>query len=65
MEVHPKVSNGRSQTFVCFHCPLVAAAAAKSPACGKNRLRLKDQLLGRAHLARHSINVEKSSLGRV
>ena len=63
MEVHPKVSNGRSQTFVCFHCHLVAAAAAKSPACGKNRLRLKDQLLGRAHLARHSINVEKSSLG--
>ena len=62
MEVHPKVSNGRPQTFVCFHCPLVAAAAAKSPACGKNRLRLKDQLLGRAHLARHSINVEKSSL---
>ena len=62
MEVHPKVSNGRSQTFVCFHCPLVAAAAAKSPACGKNRLRLKDQLLGRAHLARHSIDVEKSSL---
>ena len=61
MEVHPKVSNGRSQTFVCFHCPLVAAAA-KSPARGKNRLRLKDQLLGRAHLARHSINVEKSKL---
>ena len=58
----PKGSRGRSQTFVCFHCPLVAAAAAKSPACGKNRLRLKDQLLGRAHLARHSINVEKSSL---
>ena len=46
-----------------FSLPLVAAAAAKSPACGKNRLRLKDQLLGRAHLARHSINVEKSSLG--
>ena len=45
-----------------FSLPLVAAAAAKSPACGKNRLRLKDQLLGRAHLARHSINVEKSSL---
>ena len=46
-----------------FSLPLVAAAAAKSPAYGKNRLRLKDQLLGRAHLARHSINVEKSSLG--
>jgi len=45
-----------------FSLPLVAAAAAKSPACGKNRLRLKDQLLGRAHLARHSINVEKSKL---
>ena len=30
MEVHPKVSNGRSQTFVCFHFPLVAAAGATS-----------------------------------
>ena len=97
----PKVSKGRSQTFVCFHCPLVAAAAAIPPATikvnsgsgdrrfpkgdrrrssvfialwsppqrrnplltEKNRLRLKDQLIGRAHLARHSINVEKSSLG--
>ena len=54
------VSNGRSQTFVCFHCPLVAQQWRNPPACGKNRLRLKDQLLGRAHLARHSIDVEKS-----
>ena len=61
-ECAAKGSKVRPQTFVCFHCPLVAAAAAKSSARGKNRLRLKDQLLGRAHLARHSINVEKSKL---
>ena len=59
----PKVSKGRSQTFVCFHCPLVAPAGAKSPACNKKQLCMKDLLFGRAHLARHSINVEKSSLG--
>ena len=49
--------------FVRFHCPLVASAEAKSPACGKGQLCLKDQLHGRAHLARHSIGVGKSSLG--
>ena len=49
--------------FVRFHCPFVASAEAKSPACGKDQLCLKDQLHGRAHLARHSIGVGKSSLG--
>ena len=28
----PKGSRGRSQTFVCFHCPLVAPAGAVPPA---------------------------------
>jgi hypothetical protein len=31
-----KVSKGRPQTFVCFHCPLVAPAGAKSPAQQKS-----------------------------
>ena len=52
-----KQSRGRSQS------PLVASAEAKSPAFRKDKLCLKDQLFGRAHLARHSIDVGKSSLG--
>ena len=62
MGVHCEGFKGATADVRLFSLPLVAAAAAKSPACGKNRLRLKDQLLGRAHLARHSINVEKSKL---
>ena len=31
-----KGSRGQSQTFVCFHCPLVAPAGAKSP-CDKKK----------------------------
>ena len=42
----PKVSKGRSES------PLVASAEAKSPACRKEQLCLKDQQFGRAHLAR-------------
>ena len=53
----PKVSKGRSES------PLVASAEAKSPACGKELLCLKDRQVGRAHLARHSTDVGKSSLG--
>ena len=52
----PKVSKGRSES------PLVASAEAKSPACGKELLCLKDRRVGRAHLARHSTDVGKSSL---
>ena len=52
----PKVSKGRSES------PLVASAEAKSPACGKELLCLKDRQVGRAHLARHSTDVGKSSL---
>ena len=33
----PKGSRGRPQTFVCFHCPLVASAEAKSP---RNNIKL-------------------------
>ena len=43
--------------------PLVAPAGAKSPACEKDKLCLEDRQSGRAHLARHSIDVGKSSLG--
>ena len=53
----PKVSKGRSES------PLVASTEAKSPACGKELLCLKDRQVGRAHLARHSTDVGKSSLG--
>ena len=49
--------------FVRFHCPLVASAEAKSPACGKDQLWSEVKQSGRAHLARHSIGVGKSSLG--
>ena len=52
-----KQSRGRSQS------PLVAPAGAKSPAFGKEQLWSQDQLFGRAHLARHSTDVGKSSLG--
>ena len=40
-----------------------APAGAKSPVFGKEQLWSQDQLFGRAHLARHSIDVGKSSLG--
>ena len=45
-----------------FSLPFGRRRRRDIPARGKNRLRLTDQLLGRAHLARHSINVEKSKL---
>ena len=41
----------------------VAPAGAKSPAFGKDKLCLIDQLFGRAHPARRSTDVGKSSLG--
>ena len=40
-----------------------APAGAKSPAFGKDKLCLIDQLFGRAHPARRSTDVGKSSLG--
>jgi len=43
---------GATANFIRFHCPLVASAEAKSPACRKEQLCLKDQQFGRAHLAR-------------
>ena len=49
--------------FVRFHCPFVASAEAKSPAFGKDQLWSEVKQSGRAHLARHSIGVGKSSLG--
>ena len=54
----PTGDRRRSSVFIAFG----RRSSGDIPACGKNRLRLKDQLLGRAHLARHSINVEKSKL---
>ena len=56
----PKGDRRRSSVFIALWSP---QQRRNPPACGKNQLRLKDQLLGRAHLARHSIDVEKSSLG--
>ena len=56
----PTGDRRRSSVFIALWSP---QQRRNPPACGKNRLRLKDQLLGRAHLARHSIDVEKSSLG--
>ena len=53
----PKVSKGRSES------PLVASAEAKSPACRKDLLCLKDQLRGRAHLARQYASGRMCSLG--
>ena len=43
--------------------PLVTSAEAKSPAFGKEQLWSQDQLFGRAHPARRSTDVGKSSLG--
>ncbi len=63
MGAHCEGVKGATADFVCFHCPLVAPAAAKSPACEKDKLCLEDRQSGRAHLARHSIDVGKSSLG--
>ncbi len=55
----PTGDRRRSSVFIALWSP---QQRRNPPACGKNRLRLKDQLLGRAHLARHSINVEKIKL---
>ena len=63
MGAHCEGVKGATADFVCFHCPLVASAEAKSPTYGKELLWSQDQLFGRAHLARHSIDVGKSSLG--
>ena len=54
---------GGDRRLRLFPSPLVASAEAKSPTYGKELLCLEDQQLGRAHLARHSIDVGKSSLG--
>ena len=43
--------------------PRRSIAWRKSPACAKDKLCLEDRQSGRAHLARHSIDVGKSSLG--
>ena len=59
-EGFPTGDRRRSSVFIALWSP---QQRRNPPACGKNQLRLKDQLLGRAHLARHSIDVEKSSLG--
>ncbi len=63
MGVHSEGFQRAIADFVCFHCPLVASAEAKSPACGKERLCLQDQLRGRAHLARQCVSSWQSSLG--
>ena len=63
MGVHCEGFKGATADVRLFSLPPCRARRRDIPACGKNRLRLKDQLLGRAHLARHSIDVEKSSLG--
>ena len=55
----PTDDRRRSSVFIALWSP---QQRRNPPACGKNRLRLKDHLLGRAHLARHSIDVEKSKL---
>ena len=62
-ECTPKGSRGRPQTFVCFHCPLVSSAEAKSPACRKEQLWLQTQQFGRAHLARQYASSRMCSLG--
>ena len=54
---------GGDRRLRLFPSPLVASAEAKFPTYGKEPLCLEDQQLGRAHLARHSIDVGKSSLG--
>ena len=51
------------KNFVRFHCPFVASAEANPPAFGKDQLWSEVKQSGRAHLARHSIGVGKSSLG--
>ena len=48
---------GAIADFVCFHCPLVASAEAKPLLAGKTSYGWKDQQVGRAHLARHCIDV--------
>ena len=60
---------GTTANFVRFHCPLVASAEAKSPACGRKQacltapLCLRHQQLGRAHLARQYASGRMCSLG--
>ena len=49
--------SGAIADFVCFHCPLVASAEAKPLLAGKTSYGWKDQQVGRAHLARHCIDV--------
>ena len=46
---HCEGVKGATADFVCFHCPLVASAEAKSPTYGKELLWSQDQLFGRAH----------------
>ena len=60
---------GATANFVRFHCPLVASAEAKSPACGRKQacltapLCLRHQQLGRAHLARQYASGRMCGLG--
>ena len=49
--------SGAIADFVCFHCPLVASTEAKPLLAGKTSYGWKDQQVGRAHLARHCIDV--------
>ena len=49
--------SGAIADFVCFHCPLVASAEANPLLAGKTSYGWKDQQVGRAHLARHCIDV--------
>ena len=48
---------GAIADFVCSHCPLVASAEANPLLAGKTSYGWKDQQVGRAHLARHCIDV--------
>ena len=60
---------GATANFIRFHCPLVASAEAKSPACGRKQacltapLCLRHQQLGRAHLARQYASGRMCGLG--
>jgi len=40
MGVHCEGVSGATADFVCFHCPRLAPAGAKSPAYGKDQLHL-------------------------
>ena len=53
----------RPQTFVCFHCPLVASAEAKSLLAGKN-CYIWQNSKSVAHIWRDNVRrVGESSLG--